>query len=245
MDKSLGKTNDSIEAGDWSTSEIDAAVSAYVEMLQHEQTGRSYNKAEFNRKLRAGILSGRSKGSIEFRMQNISSVLSDHLLRWIQGYKPAVNVGSSVYQLIEESLERKGMFVSADYTPTPDQELLERKVRQLRKRALVLAPKGSDRPEVQTSSATTYVRDPAVKAWVLQEAKGVCEGCGSPAPFVTEYGEPFLEVHHVRLLAKGGSDRVTNAAALCPNCHRRCHLSADREAFKKQLYDRCVRLEQE
>jgi 5-methylcytosine-specific restriction enzyme A len=36
-------------------------------------------------------------------------------------------------------------------------------------------------------------------------------------------GTPFLEVHHLRTLADGGSDRVSNAVALCPNCHRQMH----------------------
>ena len=34
---------------------------------------------------------------------------------------------------------------------------------------------------------------------------------------------PYLEVHHIHLLAEGGDDSVDNARALCPNCHRKAH----------------------
>jgi predicted HNH restriction endonuclease len=58
-------------------------------------------------------------------------------------------------------------------------------------------------------------------------------------------GEPFLESHHVRPLADGGSDKTTNAVVLCPNCHRRSHLGADRKAFKAGLYAKIPRLVKE
>ncbi|MGH8030771.1 MAG: HNH endonuclease [Luteimonas sp.] len=61
-------------------------------------------------------------------------------------------------------------------------------------------------------------------------------------PFKDTGGLPFLEVHHVRHLAEQGSDRTSNAVALCPNCHRRCHLSADKDAFVVSLYENVPRL---
>jgi 5-methylcytosine-specific restriction protein A len=56
-------------------------------------------------------------------------------------------------------------------------------------------------------------------------------------------GYAYLEVHHVLPLASNGSDKTTNAVALCPNCHRRCHFSLDRDAFKLALYEKIGRLE--
>lgn len=44
---------------------------------------------------------------------------------------------------------------------------------------------------------------------------------------------PFLEVHHVKWLAKGGSDTVNNVVALCPNCHRKMHLLSRPVDIKK------------
>ncbi|BDZ92717.1 hypothetical protein VEE69_15940 [Escherichia coli] len=43
------------------------------------------------------------------------------------------------------------------------------------------------------------------------------------APSLKEDGTPFLEVHHIEWLSKGGEDSVENAIALCPNCHRQAH----------------------
>jgi len=69
-----------------------------------------------------------------------------------------------------------------------------------------------------------YVRNPDVVAEVLILANGMCERCAKPAPFFRKKdGEPYLEVHHIKLLADGGEDTVENAMALCPNCHRQLH----------------------
>ncbi len=82
---------------------------------------------------------------------------------------------------------------------------------------------------------------PKIRAWVAELAKGICEGCGQKAPFEVD-GLPFLEVHHVKHLAQQGSDSITNAVALCPNCHRRCHFASDKEAFTLSLYGKVSRL---
>ena len=62
---------------DWTQDEIEASVRAYMGMLQQEIAGKPYNKAATNRALREAELSGRSRGSIEMRMCNISTVLND------------------------------------------------------------------------------------------------------------------------------------------------------------------------
>lgn len=73
-----------------------------------------------------------------------------------------------------------------------------------------------------------YVRDPQVVAYALRKAKGVCGGCRQSAPFVSRRsGLPYLEVHHKRTLANGGSDTIDNVIALCPNCHRKRHFGQD------------------
>jgi 5-methylcytosine-specific restriction protein A len=79
-------------------------------------------------------------------------------------------------------------------------------------------------------------RDLQVKAWVLDRAAGACEACSEPAPFVGTNGFPFLEVHHMRHLADGGSDSHTNAIAICPNCHRRLHHSKDAREYREGIW---------
>lgn len=78
-------------------------------------------------------------------------------------------------------------------------------------------------PEKILSTTQIFKRNPLVVAEVLSLANGVCQGCNSDAPFKRGDGTPYLEVHHVEWLSKGGEDTVDNAIALCPNCHRQAH----------------------
>ena len=73
---------------------------------------------------------------------------------------------------------------------------------------------------IQTKSID---RDEYIKLYALQRAKGICQLCEKPAPFIKKDGSPYLEVHHINYLANGGSDTIDNVAAICPNCHRKIH----------------------
>jgi 5-methylcytosine-specific restriction endonuclease McrA len=79
-------------------------------------------------------------------------------------------------------------------------------------------------PQAVQVLSRAFRRNADVIAEVLMRAKGVCESCSSPAPFLRAADKtPYLEVHHRITLASGGEDTVENALALCPNCHRRMH----------------------
>lgn len=82
-------------ARSWSESEVEAAVEDYFNMLRHELRGRKYNKAEYRRAL-MGHLSNRSEGSIELKHQNISAVLIEMGMPYIDGYKPRSNYQRSL-----------------------------------------------------------------------------------------------------------------------------------------------------
>lgn len=226
----------------WSDDELSVAVRAYMSMLHTELKGLPYSKSAINLQLREGLLAGRTKSSVEFRMQNISAALNEMKMPIIQGYRPAQNIGSAVKAKMISLLNQNGCDALVDFVPTSDPIALALKVTALRKQKVVSIPSGSLRPPATTFTSTRYDRDPAVKAWVLTASAGACEGCGEPAPFLGQDGLPFLEVHHVMPLANLGSDTITNAVALCPNCHRRCHYSTDRDEFKLSLYDRVPRL---
>lgn len=97
-------------------------------------------------------------------------------------------------------------------------------------------PAGSRKPKKREQATTAYVRDPAVVSYVEHRAHGYCELCGDEAPFERmSDGTPFLEVHHIMPLSKGGADVVENAAALCPNCHKACHFGKDAENAAQKL----------
>lgn len=228
--------------GDWTDAELSAAVDAYLYMLRCELEGRPFVKSVVNKSLRDGALAGRTKAAIEFRMQNISATLFDLRIPRITGYLPAKNVGSGVKDRIKAVLRTHDIESLSAYIPTADKAILEEKVVALWRRPLGPVPQGATEPEQVTTTSTSFVRDPAVKRWVLQVAAGICEGCALPAPFLGIDGFPYLEVHHVTPLSLSGSDRVSNAVALCPNCHRRCHLAADRDEFKLSLYEKISRL---
>lgn len=78
-------------------------------------------------------------------------------------------------------------------------------------------------PEVIQVLSRVFKRNPYVVAEVLSRAKGICQNCKHEAPFTRDDGTPFLEVHHIEWLSRGGEDSVENAIALCPNCHKQAH----------------------
>jgi hypothetical protein len=59
-------------------------------MLQRERRGEPYVKADVVREL-GRILPARSKGSIERKFQNVSAILDEAGLPWIDGYEPLSN----------------------------------------------------------------------------------------------------------------------------------------------------------
>ena len=75
---------------DWTEDEIRALVEDYFAMLRMDRSGVPYSKAEHNRALQQR-LPGRSKGSIEYKYQNVSGVLYGEGFPYIPGYKSARN----------------------------------------------------------------------------------------------------------------------------------------------------------
>lgn len=106
-------------------------------------------------------------------------------------------------------------------------------------------PKGNISPEREATQSNQFKRDPHVVAYILKLANGHCEACKQQAPFQTSSGRPFLEVHHLKNLADGGSDRVSNAIAVCPNCHRAIHYSENSDQLRMQIVQRNSRLLEE
>lgn len=101
----------------WSDREIDLIVADYGAMLRDELAGRSFNKAARNRDLQAVI--GRSKGSIEFKHQNISAVLLGLGQPWVEGYKPAANFQGALVDGVLRWLEAQPDWL----LPTPQVSL--------------------------------------------------------------------------------------------------------------------------
>jgi hypothetical protein len=90
-------------AEDWSREEVEVAVADYFDMLTKEMSAIPYNKAEHNRRLQH-LLSGRSRGSIEFKHQNITAVLIELDFANIPGYKPRFNYQDLLRVVVEDRL---------------------------------------------------------------------------------------------------------------------------------------------
>lgn len=84
--------------GVWTEEQNDAIVADYFAMLAEDIAGRPYSKAEHNRLLQA--VTGRARGSIEYKHQNISAVLKGLGEDWIPGYKPAFNFQASLVDAV-------------------------------------------------------------------------------------------------------------------------------------------------
>ena len=77
-------------ASNWSKFECEAAVEDYFNMLRLELAGQKYNKTNHRRTLMK-CLNNRSDGSVELKHQNISAILIEMGIPYIDGYKPRSN----------------------------------------------------------------------------------------------------------------------------------------------------------
>jgi len=83
----------------WDWLECEFLVNDYMVMLEKQLKGSKYSKADHRREL-MGRLNNRSKGSIEYKHQNVSAVLVELGLPYIPGYKPAFNYQKQLKQVV-------------------------------------------------------------------------------------------------------------------------------------------------
>jgi 5-methylcytosine-specific restriction protein A len=209
------------EGSPWSDEEMKDSVHEYLRMLTLSRNGEKFNKTQIYRELSSRHKRGAK--AYEFRMQNISYVLELMGRAWVPGLKPKRNIASQQVELIES------LIASIENKPFEGAASFEAKVKESSKKPNSSRPKGDTKPKTSTTTTTSYARSPEVKAWVLNRANGVCECCNQEAPFETEEGRPFLEVHHIIPLVDDGADTVENCAGICPNCHRMLHFGKGRE----------------
>ena len=88
---------------DWSRLEVEATVADYFDMWSKELRHERYNKSAHNKALQ-GLLNGRNHGAIEFKHANISAVLIEMGLPYVDGYKPRGNYQELLREIIAERL---------------------------------------------------------------------------------------------------------------------------------------------
>ncbi|MFD1702924.1 DUF3883 domain-containing protein [Methylopila henanensis] len=107
-----------LAGSDWTNEQVDLIVADYFDMLGLELSGKPFVKAQRNAALQA--LTGRSRGSIEFKHQNISAVLLRLGIPWIQGFKPRANFQRALVDGVERHLAaRPALFENPVATVAP------------------------------------------------------------------------------------------------------------------------------
>lgn len=88
---------------DWSREEVEAIVADYLAMLGAEIEGRPYSKTEHRRRL-SRVLNRRTDGSIERKHRNISAVLLEFGIPYVDGYKPLRHYQQLLFDVVAERL---------------------------------------------------------------------------------------------------------------------------------------------
>jgi len=132
-------------------------------------------------------------------------------------------------------LRDDGLITFVDYSGTytyRGQEILDGEVEEEK-----IAEISRAAPEKREYLIETYVRN---IGWVKEARRVYGFYCLFPIcqnTFKREDGTPYIEVHHIIPLFKGGEDGIWNLCVLCAHHHRMSHFSdnATREKVKKML----------
>ncbi len=173
---------------DWSNEEVSATVSSYFGMLEKELQGVRFNKAAENEDLRSR-LNGRSRGSVEFKHQNISAVLLENGWLYIQGYKPMKNVQARLRDEVENRLRLdKDLDIAMDVASS-----------FVNFAPIVNLGTPTDPPDVTLGVASWSPRKTGIKRdYVFRDARNAALGCA---------GEVAVVAHErARLTAAGRVD---------------------------------------
>ncbi|TRW95225.1 hypothetical protein FNJ84_17195 [Paracoccus sp. M683] len=88
----------------WTDEELQAALDAYLYMLQMELSDVPFSAAQLTNALLSGPLSRRNSASIRYRMRNISAVAASNGLPTLSAFSPAEQVGRNVRAKLEKLL---------------------------------------------------------------------------------------------------------------------------------------------
>jgi 5-methylcytosine-specific restriction protein A len=106
------------------------------------------------------------------------------------------------------------------------------------RQAAMDASGGAKRSRSKGAGTSAFRRAADIVVYVNARANGLCECCDEPSPFKRDDSSPYLEAHHINRLVDGGLDHPLHVAAVCPNCHRAAHHSAERRKINADLAER-------
>ena len=153
-----------IERRDWTRIEVEATVSAYLDMLLLELSGEPYNKAQHRRAL-LRLLNNRTEGAIERKHQNISAILIEMGLPYIEGYKPLRKYQELLRNVVQERVTHTPALISTVQTEieriplsVPDvDDILRVLVNPPVTRERPVAPRICEKPQAPFLSLTNYL----------------------------------------------------------------------------------------
>lgn len=93
----------------WNDQELELLMNAYFFILNKERAGERVNKAQIRRDTLAAMAAvgpGRSNGSYEMKMMNVSAAMVALELPHINGYKPYGHGQKLITDIIKAHLER-------------------------------------------------------------------------------------------------------------------------------------------
>lgn len=177
------------------------------------------------------ILQGNQNSTLYYSDTNgIDIHLFEVMKKSIYTYRGVVKLAEKPYQSMQPddngNMRKVWMFPvkpisnTDEITELPESEIVRLSNRELSRRSQIVQVER----QPQRTETTIYYRNPYLKEIVKRIAEGKCQYCGNEAPFQDKNNEPYLEEHHVKRLADGGTDTIDNVVAICPNCHRKMHV---------------------
>lgn len=150
----------------WSNIEVELIVADYFSMLKKELSGQEYNKSEHRKNL-LPLLASRSKGSIEFKHQNISAVLINLGQPYLKGYLPRYNYQRILEEIVIGYL-KGNQSIEEQFKQFAEKEINQTSTKNDFKNLVVEAPSGMNKLEEPSAA---YTRNPIKINYLEKEQK--------------------------------------------------------------------------
>ena len=221
---------------DWTREESVAALYAYDKLF-----GSSISKRDDSLVSQIAQKIGRATGGVYNKLMNFRSLDPRAPQKGLDGSSATdETVWSEFYnaqpsELKSDALEREYQRLWGDAEAPPLAEssraAVEEEANRLEKLGLQQLLDGfnatrdmAQKPTRRTAAVASYKRDPRVVAITRLRAGFRCEvpGCENHQFFGSD-GKPYIETHHLQMLADGGADMPENTVAVCAIHHRELH----------------------
>ncbi|MNU87088.1 hypothetical protein D3C71_768660 [compost metagenome] len=192
----------------WTEDELTAAVEAYRQMEARLASGSELEKAKVYRELAARY--GRSAKAWEYRMQNISHVLSQAGEPWLPGLRPAANVGTKIEPKLAKLLGLSGETLTSVSGPT--RGLLEREAKAAEASGSFCSADELDEKQRVLAAIVRRRGQPAFRKALLEAYGGRCAMTGCNAV-------DALEAAHIVPYQNSSSNAISNGLLLRADVH--------------------------